>query len=255
MTQLATFQTSHEYMEEWLRNQLPSYLHRLYEKEGRKHASCVSCGTDAALIRCLECFSSPEFCQMCCRREHRRNPLHRIEAWNGEHWQPAWLWQTGSILCLGHAGDPCPQYQSSREDLEGEVMVLTGMDDMSPSNLQNDDTFGFKPQAGTLGRTIVMAIMHTNGFHYVPVYPCLCDPHRTDKDLHLLDIGLYPATSSETQTAFTMALLKQFHLLKIAAHISAENYCEIIRRLTNPVFPKKILVRDRCRVFFPRFFN
>ncbi|KAF6744445.1 hypothetical protein DFP72DRAFT_1078508 [Ephemerocybe angulata] len=132
----------------------------------------------------------------------------------------------------------------SREELEEQVLRLTGMDGTDCTPLANDATCGAKPPPGTLGQDLIMTVVHTNGFHHLPVYQCLC-PSAEGKDIQLLRMGLYPATSSEPRTAFTIQQLKHFHLNKVHAHISVETYCDLLRRTTNPTFPTEAPDRKR----------
>ncbi|RXW11659.1 hypothetical protein EST38_g14196 [Candolleomyces aberdarensis] len=50
-------------------------------------------------------------------------------------------------------------------------------------------------------------------------------------------MGLYPASAMDVSTVFTVSVLKHFHLLKVDAHQSTENYSTILQRLTNFIFP------------------
>ncbi|KAF6744664.1 hypothetical protein DFP72DRAFT_825364, partial [Ephemerocybe angulata] len=236
-------QTSHEYMQEWVRDSCPTYLHAHLEGAALAQPACT-CGGSGPMFRCQECVGLPQYCRTCCRKRHRDTPLHQIEAWNGLHWQPSAQWQVGTLICLGHGGHACPQYLMSREELEEQVLRLTGMDGTDCTPLANDATCGAKPPPGTLGQDLIMTVVHTNGFHHLPVYQCLC-PSAEGKDIQLLRMGLYPATSSEPQTAFTIQQLKHFHLNKVHAHISVETYCDLLRRTTNPTFPTEAPDRKR----------
>jgi hypothetical protein len=179
----------------------------------------------------------------CCREGHRHNPLHRIECWVDGAWQPAWLWHVGTVICLGHGLDACPAVGRSRAALEEEVITLTAADLPSTRAYKKDPTLGAKPLAGALGKRLVVAIVHTNGFHHLPVHLCECS-NAPPKDIQLLKAGLYPITSAQTQTVFTFQVLKHFHLLKVDAHLAVEQYCDTLRRLTDDIFPDKTLVRS-----------
>ena len=51
-------------------------------------------------------------CLKCCRETHRIQPLHRVQHWNGNFFQDAWLYQAGVKLHFGHGGAPCPSVPS-----------------------------------------------------------------------------------------------------------------------------------------------
>ncbi|KAH9941380.1 hypothetical protein B0H21DRAFT_697092, partial [Amylocystis lapponica] len=42
---------------------------------------CTSCRVEEATWRCLHCFGRPTYCTLCCRKQHERNPFHRVEKW------------------------------------------------------------------------------------------------------------------------------------------------------------------------------
>jgi len=66
-----------------------------------EHAASV-----AGTWRCCDCFpESPDVHQL-CRDNHASNPFHRIDHGTGSFFEPAWLFQVGVILHLGHDGNP-----------------------------------------------------------------------------------------------------------------------------------------------------
>ncbi|SJL15740.1 uncharacterized protein ARMOST_19245 [Armillaria ostoyae] len=80
------------------------YLDELLRLEGRgkyrKETSCPDCiahskGDASALgtpsVQCRDCFLDDLVCPACCVRRHRREPLHRIESWNGDYFEPTTL--------------------------------------------------------------------------------------------------------------------------------------------------------------------
>ena len=234
-------------MDDWRDAHLDIYFHATLEREGRGGV-CESCLKGEPEYRCLDCMGCPRFCMRCCREAHRRDPLHRIEAWVAGTWQPAWLWQVGSVICLGHGLRSCPVGGKSREELEDEVVTLTAADLPQTRAYRDDPTFGARPKAAALGKRMVISIVHTNGFHHLPVYPCECE-NALPRDVQLLHSGLYPITSAQTQTVFTFQVLKHFHLMKVDAHLAVEQYCNILRRLTDDICPDKTLVTNHERPF------
>ena len=81
--------------------------------EAKQSAKCSICGEGDAIWRCLECMGCSESCTKCCRETHQHLPFHRVERWNTKkHWMPAWLWQTGLRVQLGHGGKECPMVGS-----------------------------------------------------------------------------------------------------------------------------------------------
>jgi hypothetical protein len=110
------------------------------------------------------------------------------------------------------------------------------------TDIPEDPTFGACPKNQHLGTGKVVTVVHTNGFHHIPVYPCLCDNAAAVDQQHL-SLGFYPASASDVSTVFTVSLLKHFHLLKVDGHQSTESYCSLLQRQTNFIFPDKMPVR------------
>jgi len=108
--------------------------------------SC-QCLKSPASFRCagLEyCFQGHLCCQSCIVKAHATLPFHRIEQWNGAHFQATSLDSLGYILHLGHAGELCP-------------------------NVTHGQTLPRK-----------MAVVHTNGFHKLSAQ--LCDCYHLPRD-------------------------------------------------------------------------
>lgn len=224
-------------MDEWAREKLPSYLGRIIQAEGRGSETCENCHSRASEWRCLGCGGQPRLCATCCRVTHRANPLHRVERWSGTHWNPAWLWQVGVIVCLGHGFEPCPEYRSSLEQLEARATSINEVDDFA-----DDPTYGAVPKERFVGSGSIVTFVHTTGFHHLPVFPCSCS-QAINEDMQYLDKGLYAASWKDISTVFTFEVLRHVHLMKVQEHMSTDNYCEVLRRLTNPAFPTLSPVR------------
>ena len=91
----------------------------------------ASCGHQAQW-RCLTCHGRPFFCTDCCRDKHLTSPLHRVEYWQGDYLQSAWLRQTGLEISCGHGGSPCPD--------TGPGLVTTGHLPADSSSATHTDT-------------------------------------------------------------------------------------------------------------------
>jgi hypothetical protein len=105
-----------------------------------------------------------------------------------------------------------------------------------PPDLKNDFSNGHLPGECDLGRGRVVTFVHTNGFHYLPVFPCSCE-RALEEPLQHIESGYYPATFKHVSTVFTFRLLQHFHLHRVDAHMASESYCSILSRLTNYTFP------------------
>ncbi|KAF5342232.1 hypothetical protein D9611_002090 [Ephemerocybe angulata] len=231
--------TTHEYMKLWKESKVGLYLAEIIEAEALRSSDCERCLKGATVWRCLTCVGTPRLCRECCLVGHRDNPLHRVERWTAGHWVPAWLWHVGTIICLGHGSQPCPRYQATREDLEARCTNINEVDDFS-----DDPSYGAIPKNKIIGSGDVVAFVHTNGYHHLPVFSCFC-PNAPADEVQCLRHSFYPTTSKSVKTVFTFEVLKHVHLLKVQTHMATDSYSDILRRLTNYSFPAETLDRKR----------
>ncbi|KZT58265.1 hypothetical protein CALCODRAFT_418608, partial [Calocera cornea HHB12733] len=156
--------------------------------------------------RCRDCFLAVELCATCQVDSHIRNPLHWTEIWNGDFFARMSLQKLGSIIHLGHHGSPCPADSSTTP--------------------------------------IPFTIVHINGVHNVTLAFCSCDG-ASERYLQLLGSRLFPVTYEQPKTAFTFAVLKDFHLHTLCSKKSAYDYYAKLVRQTSDVFPAS--ANDRYR--------
>lgn len=155
-----------------------------------------------ALYRCAdECFSSTPSCQQCLLSSHKHHPFHHVQKWTGAYFERVSLGELGFTLYLGHRMTRCPN-----------------------------------APAGSKGRPLV--IVNTNGIHSLNVEFCYC-VHATDEPFQLTSSGLFPATIDQPTTAFTFAMLKDFHAHTLASKKSAYDHFSALRNLTNNAFPDR----------------
>ena len=192
-----------EFKEDWVQLLLEeSYLNEHDTQFGKKCTHC--CGMNEnnslAFYRCTEYFASTPMCQKCIVSMHCSNPLHRIEKWTGSHVEKESLKNIGFIFYLGHSNQPCRNSSS----------------------------------------IVTTPIVHTNGIQDVALSYCGCDSlpeERQPRPLQLLGAGLYPATFKHTSTAFSVAILKQFHHISTQGELMAHDFVASLRWLTNYGFP------------------
>lgn len=196
---------------------------------------CNTCGESGGLWRCRDCHGDRVLCRTCCRDSHSSNPFHRIEYWNGRHFEGDWLVNLGLVLNLGHAGDACPG-------------LTVGLGASSMQELTGDVKYIYKSPSGTRdvpSRSTLMTVGHTNGMHKVWVRYCGCVEKAPLLDMQLMSSKLYPMSSKSPQTAFTFELLDNFMMANLECKTTPYQYYHMLRRLTNPAFPAK--VEDRYR--------
>ena len=116
----------------------------------------------------------PAYCDRCCAKEHDRLPFHRIEVWKGTHYSPAWLWQAGVCIFLGHRGLPCPNIQPVHDDDMDGVFLDQEFQDILMSDAA--------PPGRTWMQKKVITVVHTNGVHHLPVGLCGCPNGMSEID-------------------------------------------------------------------------
>jgi hypothetical protein len=69
-------------------------------------------------------------------------------------------------------------------------------------------------------------------------------------DIQMWDMGLFPATFTRIQTAFTFRVLNDFLVENLEGKISALNFYSKLHRITSKAFPHKVVV---CNSAYPLF--
>ena len=106
------------------------------------------------------------------------------------------------------------------------------------------------PQRSTCPFTVI----HINGIHPVDVWFCSCDlaGNHGDRVEQLLQRRLFPATTTDPQTASTFALLKYAHVLSVQSKLSLYDLYISIEILTGAAHVSGIKVRVQCFFYFHR---
>ncbi|EJD32790.1 hypothetical protein AURDEDRAFT_77448 [Auricularia subglabra TFB-10046 SS5] len=155
---------------------------------------CACSPTKTRTYRCRDCFVFEPCCKDCMKASHAHAPFHHIEEWSGTCFTRCSLYSLGFELCLGHGGRRCPTAPPQQ---------------LAP-----------------------LVIVHTNGVHRVRVCYCECARLPT-KPIQLLRASLYPATWTLPSTAFTLQVLKHYHLDSLQSRKPAYDYWAILRGLTD----------------------
>ena len=82
-----------------------------------------------------------------------------------------------------------------------------------------------------------LTVVHTNGFHALPVVWCECQDHPKDRDLQLLEQHLYPASYDRIKTVFTFTCLDDHRFEYLECKSSHYQYHNKLRRWTCPQSP------------------
>jgi hypothetical protein len=163
-----------------------------------------SCGA-AGRFRCPECGCADMMCGNCIVKMHPHQLFHHVEVWEGSGFRRTPLIDLGHELHLCHGGRRCPHgsYQA-----KGQKVV----------------------------------IVDTNGIHNVQVFFCGCH-EAPSHHLQLIGEHLFPATLDRPQTAFTFAVLHNFHVHNLVSKKTAQDYYRALQKLTDSAFPSKVPVR------------
>ncbi|TFK46468.1 hypothetical protein OE88DRAFT_1714953 [Heliocybe sulcata] len=182
-------------LEEWLPLH-DSFLDEILRLDGfgSSTSNCRSCGNEDSLYRCLDCFTRSLICQACVLTDHSLQPLHRIELWNGQHFEKHSLRSLGLTLQLGHDGAVCPY-------------PADGVDDF--------------------------LLIDVTGIHRVSVEYCGCQRTSLPKYAQLLRSSWFPASFKRPGTAFTFRLLNLFHQLTLQGKTNLYDFWLTLLRVTD----------------------
>ncbi|KAI5980405.1 hypothetical protein F5J12DRAFT_789308 [Pisolithus orientalis] len=107
------------YLQQWLLHKW-HYLAILLDMEAPPEPrDCVLCGVDG-IFWCIECAHWPVFCTMCCQAEHKHQPFHRVEQWNGTFFEESSLQLASLVLHVVHGGKHCPAGGCSNDEVTAE---------------------------------------------------------------------------------------------------------------------------------------
>ncbi|KAJ7439837.1 hypothetical protein FB451DRAFT_1344179 [Mycena latifolia] len=170
----------------------------LLRREGRgpwwaKGCMAPGCLDLAAEYRCEDCFGGRLLCKSCMVDRHRDEPLHIIQRWLDEYFQPCSL---GTL-------DP---------GLRSEIGHPPGEE----CDFRKHQKF---------------VMLDNNAIHKLEVDFCGCLGSPSVRD-QLLNIGWFPATTKEPETAATLLLLRRFHALNLQGRVPAYDFYNALEVLS-----------------------
>ncbi|KAH7918515.1 hypothetical protein BV22DRAFT_1024491, partial [Leucogyrophana mollusca] len=193
-------------------------------------SSCHGCGNDGPIC-CLLCANPWSWCSGCVVKHHVDLPFHKLEIWEGTSFVATSLCAHGFIWHLGHGGVACPRIPGDEEwvDLEEEK---------DAEGAQWEEETGGETSAGS-----TLAIVHSTGVfsHQMKWCHCAGAPKR---HMQLLKAGLFTASVTRPQTAFTFEVLDCFHIDALECKTSAMSFYQKVKCLTCNAFPMTVPV---CR--------
>ncbi|KAJ7495577.1 hypothetical protein FB451DRAFT_1164304 [Mycena latifolia] len=137
-------------------------------------------------------------CPSCFIKAHIQNPFHWAEVWLPlqGYFVRHDISKLGHIIQLGHKGRPCPSPVGER----------------------------------------MFTVVDANGVHSTRLAFCGCQEQPANKIKQLMRAWLFPATTRDPHTAFTVNMLKQFQLHNLESKKAAYDYLGAIRRLSDNSF-------------------
>ncbi|KAH8106480.1 hypothetical protein DFH11DRAFT_1549960 [Phellopilus nigrolimitatus] len=151
--------------------------------------------------RCKDCHGPGYMCGDCTVRTHRRSPLHRIDEWNGLHWQSTSLKTLGLVVHLNH---DCSESVPICPAPEGSIRTITVMD--------------------------------IGGIHSVNVVFCGCSASSGNAGhayVQLIRQRWFPASHRLPQTVTTFNCLEDFHLMTVQGKLTGYDYYQTLVRKTD----------------------
>ncbi|KIK18672.1 hypothetical protein PISMIDRAFT_50410, partial [Pisolithus microcarpus 441] len=74
---------------------------------------------------CMSCTGVHAWCGPCAVKAHRNLPFHKVQRWNGTHYQATSLMELGFLWHVGHGGVPCPRAQENPNPEESSQSQMT----------------------------------------------------------------------------------------------------------------------------------
>jgi len=200
---------------------------------------CSNCQESSSPYRCRDCFGTEMWCRECCVSAHTRAPFHRIQMWNGNHFERSDLLTQELIIDLAHYPDDCPSIPSNNE-----TQMMNDPDDSDDADEFAEEFQPSQPFGSTVhsGFRSTLTIVASTGIFKRSIRWCHCAKSSKRFVQLLLRAKLFPASFKNPKTAFTFDVLDQFQLDALECKTAAMNFMSKIGRITDEVFPSRVPV-------------
>lgn len=247
------WQSQNDYLRDFLKKRT-EYISEILTREAcmDENRNCVGCGIREGSWRCRDCIGNGCHCIQCFRDIHRLQPFHRVEHWNGTHFDPAWLCQVGVEIYLGHGGKPCPigtvqpEDTFEEEDADGSEEEDAGF---GVESEWEDEGCSEPPMSGTSslpelkGRGVTLMI-DCSGLHKFRIHPCCCQG-ALPIDIQCLRMGFFPTSFKNIKTVITFQALEDQRLDNLECKTALLRYWNKLRRKTSvdawPLLPVRFI--------------
>ena len=136
--------------------------------------------------------------------------MTRKQEWTETHFQLTSLRSLGQRIHLGHrSGLPCPFQVSGHKDF---------------------------------------VVIDVNGIHLIEINFCGCEGAPTHRE-QLLEVGWWPSTVVEPQSAATMEVLRLFHILNLQGQIAPTDFYRGLEQMTCGDGLRTVPVGFACSLF------
>lgn len=199
--------------------------------------SLCNCGRGTVTTICHDCDKYPVTCKKCFIKYHCFNPLHWAWVWDSDR---DFLTHCDISILREHT------YAINVADCKGQCHGFGPPPSLFPYHRSNEDTMtsqssSHSPLCRQSGE-IMFTIVDCNGIHSTWVRFCYCKGNP-DRVKQLMLLGLFPATVSWPETAFTFHMLKQFQIVCFQGKISAYDFIDSLMGLTDGTFLFDVMVR------------
>ncbi|KAI6101699.1 hypothetical protein EDD16DRAFT_1525810 [Pisolithus croceorrhizus] len=118
--------SQNDFIREWLPWRA-EYLNVILEGEQlAKGGICGQCCEGEGSVWCMSCTAAHAWCGPCAVKAHTNFPFHKVQRWNGAHYQPTSFMDLGFLWHIGHGGDPCPHNWSDPDPEESGYVTGEG---------------------------------------------------------------------------------------------------------------------------------
>ncbi|KAK1216163.1 hypothetical protein PQX77_021216 [Marasmius sp. AFHP31] len=179
----------------WQESHRDDYLDWFMCTEGRGRlfdGRCSRCTGPDAQFRCLGCDGLRVVCRTCIIRTHIDEPLHRIQVWRSDYFQPITLKELGLRYQTGHnANIRCPRPVISSQDF---------------------------------------VVLDWTGLHSITLDFCGCEL-AIPQHLQLMERGWWPSSYKEPRSAATFNLLRNFHLTNLQCQTPPTDFLKVLEQM------------------------
>ncbi|KAK6964695.1 CxC2 domain-containing protein [Favolaschia claudopus] len=180
-----------------LRRLRDEYLREFLRLDGCGDAPedlCPRCDIRTPVYRCRDCHDNNLYCKECCLALHAANPLHIVDAWDGQLFTRTSLKTLGLRIQFGHPG--CGRPRAGHESF-----VVVDVD-----------------------------YIHEVAVDFCG---CEREIESGEDRIQLLRYRWFPATHQVPRTAFTFRLLDNFHIQTLKGKTTMYDYYSAVEKLTD----------------------